>query len=112
MEILYKISELLKKQGKTQKQLCNYLKLSRQTFSEWNAGRSKSYMKYLPEISNFLNVSIDFLLGRDENKFQHNNYQLSPEEAALILAYRKQPEKIKNAAKRLLAVEETHTDNI
>lgn len=65
MDTLYIISVLLKKQNKTQKQLCEHLGLSKQTFTEWNAGRTNSYMKYLPEIADYLNVTVDTLINGD-----------------------------------------------
>lgn len=68
LELLYKISEQLKLKHKTQAQLCEFLGLSRQTFSEWNGGRSNSYLKYLPQIADFLDVSVDYLLGKTDKK--------------------------------------------
>lgn len=66
MDTLYIISVLLKKQSFTQKQLCEYLGLRKQTFSEWNAGRSNSYQKYLPEIAKFFNITVDELINADK----------------------------------------------
>ena len=68
MDTLYIISVLLKKQNKTQKELCEYLGLSKQTFTEWKAGRTNSYMKYLLEIGDYFNVSTDYLLGKTDKK--------------------------------------------
>lgn len=31
--------------------------------NDWNAGRTKSYEKYIPQIAKYFNVSIDYLLG-------------------------------------------------
>lgn len=57
----------MKKIGKKQKELTDYLGLSKNTFTEWKGGRNKSYMKYLPQIADFLGVSVDYLLD-DGNK--------------------------------------------
>ena len=86
MELLYKISEQLKLKNKTQKQLCEFLGLSRQTFSEWNAGRSNSYMKYLPQIAEFLDISVDYLVGNTDkkNKAIPEGQPLTEEQESLI----------------------------
>ena len=55
------------KQGKTQKQITTYLGLSKSTFSEWLAGRSKSYNKYIYQIADFLGVSPEYLLGKSDD---------------------------------------------
>lgn len=67
MEILNNIVLQMKKIGKKQKELTDYLGLSKNTFTEWKGGRNKSYMKYLPQIADFLGVSVDYLLD-DGNK--------------------------------------------
>ena len=56
----------------------NYLGLKKNGFSEWKAGRARSYMKYLPEIAEFLGVSVDFILNKEsvdaENNFTYPLY--------------------------------------
>ncbi len=52
MDILDRISALLG--GREQRELTNYLGLKSVAFSEWKSGKSKSYRKYLIEISEFL----------------------------------------------------------
>ncbi|MFZ2537892.1 MAG: helix-turn-helix transcriptional regulator [Oscillospiraceae bacterium] len=64
MDTLSKIFALLKEKGYSQKDLTEHLGLSKGNFSEWKAGRSESYKKYIFEIAEFLNVSTDYLLGR------------------------------------------------
>jgi transcriptional regulator with XRE-family HTH domain len=66
METLSTICNLLKIKKLKQKDLTDYLGLSKYNFTDWKAGRTNSYMKYLPQISEFLNVSVDYLLGREE----------------------------------------------
>ncbi len=60
MDILDRISVLLN--GREQKELTNYLGLKSAAFSEWKSGKSKSYRKYLIEIAEYFNVSIDYLV--------------------------------------------------
>ena len=60
------IKQLLKEQKKTQQELCQYIGVSKQAFTEWNGGRNTSYKKYLPQIAEFFGVSVDYLLGKQE----------------------------------------------
>lgn len=60
MGILDRISVLLN--GREQRELTNYLGLKSAAFSEWKSGKSKSYRKYLIEIAEYFNVSIDYLV--------------------------------------------------
>lgn len=63
MVIIDKILRLLKEQNLKQKELCEYLGISNNNFTEWKSGRSTSYKKYLPEIAKYLGVSVDYLVG-------------------------------------------------
>ena len=63
MGTLEKIIECLKKQGKKQKDLTDYLGLGKNTFSNWKAGHNNSYLKYINQIADFLGVSSDYLFG-------------------------------------------------
>ncbi len=67
MCILNKISDLLKQQHKTQKDLTDYLGLTKNSYSNWKNGNNNSYIKYLPSIAEFLNVSVDFLIGKEKS---------------------------------------------
>lgn len=68
MEILEKISKLLKKQGKKQKDLTDFLGLSGQAVTNWKNGNSNSYKKYLPQIAEFLGVGVDYLISNEETQ--------------------------------------------
>lgn len=68
MSVLDKICKLLSEQGKKQKDLTDYLGISKNSFTDWKSGRVKSYTKHLDKISEFLNVSVDYLLGKTEIK--------------------------------------------
>ena len=58
---------LLKQKGQSQKNLCDYLGISKNVFTDWKSGRNKSYMKYLPKIADYFGVSVDYLLGENNN---------------------------------------------
>lgn len=84
LDILDRITMLLG--NREQKELTKYLKLNNVAFSEWKSGKSKSYRKYLIEIAEFFNVSIDYLVyGREKNSPAEG---LSADEQELITYYR------------------------
>ncbi len=58
----------MQKQNRTQKELTDYLNVSKSTFTDWKNGKSKSFMKHLPEIAKFFQVSVDYLLGKTDKK--------------------------------------------
>lgn len=64
MEILNKILSLLEEKNIQQKDLSDYLGLSKSALTGWKNGNNKSYMKHLPKIAEFLGVSVDCLLGK------------------------------------------------
>lgn len=64
MSTINKISELLSEQGKTQKELTDYLGITKNAFTDWKSGRIKSYNKHLDKIAEFFGVSVDYLLGK------------------------------------------------
>lgn len=66
MEILNRISNLMG--NREQRELTNYLGINSVAFSEWKSGKSKSYRKYLIEIAEFFDVSIDYLVyGKEKS---------------------------------------------
>lgn len=67
MFTINKIFELMDKQGYTQQALSDYLGIKKSVISEWKSGKSKSYRKYLNQISDFLGVNVDYLL-EDERR--------------------------------------------
>lgn len=95
MVILDKISKLLKEQHKTQKQLCEYIGISNNVYTDWKAGRNASYMKYLPKIADFLNVSVDYLLGKEQKEKTATNDGLSEQDREIITLISLLPEKKK-----------------
>lgn len=68
LEVINNILDLLKKSGKNQTDLMSFLGVNRNIFTDWKAGRNKSYPKYLPQIAEFFGVSVDYLLGNTLEK--------------------------------------------
>lgn len=58
-----RIFYLLKSQNKSQTELANYLGISKQTVSGWKNPKNVSYNDYIKEISEFLDVTVDCLIG-------------------------------------------------
>jgi len=42
--------------------------LPRTSLYNWKCGRSKNYRAYLPQIAAYFNVSVDYLLGKSDEK--------------------------------------------
>lgn len=94
MEILDKISYLLKEKKRKQKELTDYIGISKYNYTDWKAGKSNSYMKYLPQIAEFLDVSLDYLVGTTPDQKDRKN-----ETVADIVLSIKNNEKIINLIK-------------
>ncbi len=103
MFIISKITEVLRIKNIEQKEMCNYLKIPTSVFSDWKKGRNRSYMKRLPEIANFLGVTVDYLVSGDENNVSESNSEpqikenltennLSEQEKTLIRMFRETTE--------------------
>ena len=60
--IFSRIEYLLSSQDKSQQQLLAALQVNRSAYSNWKLGRSKSYLKRIDEIAEFLDVSPVYLL--------------------------------------------------
>ena len=65
LDVLNKILLLLKEKNIQQKELSDYLGLSKNTMTGWKSGNNNSYKKYLPQIAEFFGVSVDYLVGNE-----------------------------------------------
>lgn len=91
LDILDRINKLLGQ--REQQDLTNYLGLKKSAYTSWKSGNSKSYRKYLIEIAEFFNVSIDYLVNGEEEK-NSSSEQLSEEEQKILEYFKKlSPEK-------------------
>lgn len=86
MDTLDKITTLLTEQNKSQKALTDYLGLKKNAFTNWKSGHTTSYTKYLPQIAEFLDVSVDYLVGKTDkkNKTAQEGQPLTDEEKAIL----------------------------
>lgn len=84
-KVVSRITELLIKQGKTQTELLEALGLHRNNFTEWKAGRKRSYLLYIDEIARYFDVSPTYLLRGEEDE---GTMKLTQNEEKLIQMYR------------------------
>lgn len=75
------LKELRKSKGKTQEEIANEMntlfniKINKGMISKWESNKSEPVFKYVKLFSNYYNVSVDFLLGLDNDK----SYELKTE---------------------------------
>ena len=65
---IQRILEEMQIQNKQQTELGEYLNVTPNIITDWKSGRLKSYKKYLHGISDFLNVSVEYLRGETNIK--------------------------------------------
>ena len=65
-DILNRVLYLIKKNNITRGKFLEDLGLNRSTISDWQNHKSVSYLKYLPQISAYFNVSLDWLAGNEQ----------------------------------------------
>lgn len=89
MSTIDKIFELLTAKGYQQKDLTDHLGIDKGVASQWKSGKSQSYNKYIAQIAAFLGVSVNDLVGTDEDRTVD---YLDDETRELLDALRKRPE--------------------
>lgn len=102
MDIINKIDMLLNERKLKNKDIAQYLDLKPQVVTDWRAGRSRSYEKYLPQIASFFDVKIEYLIGEPEESrtvYIEGDIRLNaPGEDELLRKYRGLSTKGKNKA--------------
>lgn len=68
MDTAERIFQLLDKSGMEQKKFAELIGSTDKIVSKWRTSGLKSYRKYLPQIAEVLNTTVDYLLGGDEKK--------------------------------------------
>jgi transcriptional regulator with XRE-family HTH domain len=81
-----RIFELLRVQNKKQSDLAGYIRISRSAVSDWKSKGTTPTAEYLVKISEFFNVSLDFLLtGEDKNSADKRNSVIITEDEQEVL---------------------------
>ncbi len=65
--IMNRILLSMEKKGVRQVDLMRHLGITDQVFTKWKYENSKSYLKYMDEIADYLNVTVDYLMNGTEN---------------------------------------------
>lgn len=83
-----RLKEVRKRSNHTQEEVSKKIGIARTTYSGYETGNAEPDNDTLQKIANFYDVSVDYLLGRDENNKTYNNEEttikLIQEEAARI----------------------------
>lgn len=86
MSIINRIVELLKSNGTSQADLCNYINIKYNVFTTWKTRETDPPAKYLVQICEFLDITLEYLLtGKEKNSLKGN---LSNDEQELLLIYK------------------------
>lgn len=80
MSIINRIVELLKIKGSSQADLCNYIGIKYNVFTTWKTRETDPPAKYLVQICEFLNITLEYLLTGSEsstiNKLTQNECEM------------------------------------
>lgn len=68
---LIRIKELRRKMKLSQEEFADYLNVSQATVSSWECGNSDPDLNMLIKIADYFEVSLDFMMGRGENRSYH-----------------------------------------
>lgn len=103
-----RLKEARKAAGLTQVEVAKQLGINQNTYSYWENGRSKIDNVSISKLATIFNVSIDYLLGRDEKPKLKN--VKSEEEFRTLLNYYKEYPELADKADRILAALPQMTD--
>lgn len=106
-EIANRIKKQLKNQHKTSKDMLSTLNMGINTISELAKGKQMSCIS-LAHIADYLNCSVDYLLGRTDTPIEEscNDIVLSQMERQVLIGYRKTDDLTKEMVHRVLHIEE------
>ena len=85
--VVLKIMEELRIQGKTEKSLEKAIGLGNGAFTRWKYQNVKSYVKYIDQIADYLNVTPAYLMNSSDNIVEREN--MTSSELKLIQMFRK-----------------------
>lgn len=86
MSIINRIVNLLKKNGASQADICNYIGIKYNVFTTWKTRETDPPAKYLIQICEFLNISLEYLLtGKEKSSLTS---ELSADEQELFKIYK------------------------
>jgi transcriptional regulator with XRE-family HTH domain len=113
MSFTDKIEALISKKKINKTIFLKDLGYSKNAFSEWKSGFTKSYMSKIDEIADYFDVSIDYLLGRTDSprlpdggdpQYLVNENMFTKESLEIALKFIEAPDHIKNIVRTALEV--------
>ena len=84
--VIERIEQLLLTQKKSKKELLQYIGIGESAFTRWKYDNGKSYLKYMSQISQFLETTAEYLLNGSE---ADNKTVLTSDEMKLVEIFRK-----------------------
>lgn len=84
-DVVVRMEQIMKEKSISQRKLMLDLKLSSTSFTRWKYEGGKSYLRYIEQIADYLDVSVNFLLYGEEKLTISD---LSPQEVDLIKSFR------------------------
>ncbi len=106
--MILRLKELRTEKNFTQKRIAELLQISQQTYSDYEKGRTNPDIATLILMSDILETTIDYLLGRENDfgniviKNETPVPQISAEEKQLLENFRALPDDLKRRAKNYL----------
>lgn len=68
LDTLHKILDLMWKNGISDAELCSRAHINKSAVTDWKKGKTKSYMRYLPEIAEVLGTTVSYLKDETNTK--------------------------------------------
>ncbi len=103
--MMIRVRELREAKGLQQKELAIDLCVSQPTISDWESGRKIPSSRSTKKLADYFNVSIDYLLGRDDEKnapAPKDGDGLDAEQVEIVKLYEKAPPALRAAALAVL----------
>lgn len=82
-----RLRELRKKKGIRQKDLANYLQISDSAIGMYENGKRDPDSETIKKLADFFNVSVDYLLGREESTYERLEKNLARLDPRIQQAY-------------------------
>lgn len=100
MNFCDRMKELRSQRKLSQRELARALNLGYSTIAMYENGKRKPDIETLEAICDYFNVSMDYMLGKEDLSVR----LLDGEEMLIVDAYRQAPENIRSAIRQLLEV--------
>lgn len=97
-----RIKALRNEKGISQTVLANQIGLTQQAVAKWEKGVSEPDSEMLQKLASFFDVSVDYLLGRTDERISNNKYDLPDDVQVLMRSVTKLTDKQKEIVKRLV----------